>query len=178
MRRHETRRRTLPRAAGDRAPSAADALLATIRESERTRLSEADPPTRLAVAAVDAALAVTARTAIAAAEDGEDGDFPTRAGESRARACAAVRGWWRAPVPPALTAPAAALDEVVRAFDTVALWSARAAREKDDTGEFERRRWLARVARLGAARRGGRLPGLKGRPEPTPPPGSRVRRAP
>jgi hypothetical protein len=35
----------------------------------------------------------------------------------------------------------------VRAFDTVALWSARAAREKDDTGELERRRWLARAWR-------------------------------
>ena len=125
---------------------AADALLATIRESERTRLSEADPPTRLAVAAVDAALAVTARTAIAAAEDGEDGDFDAAQAKAAREACAAVRGWWRAGSP-ALTAPAAALDEVVRAFDTVALWSARAAREKDDTGEFERRRWLARAWR-------------------------------
>jgi hypothetical protein len=125
---------------------AADALLATIRESERTRLSEADPPTRLAVTAVDAALAVTARTAIAAAEDGEDGDFDAAQAKAAREACAAVRGWWRAGSP-ALTAPAAALDEVVRAFDTVALWSARAAREKDDTGELERRRWLARAWR-------------------------------
>ena len=122
---------------------AADALLATIRESERTRLSEADPPTRLAVTAVDATLAVTARTAIAAAEDG---DFDAAQAKAAREACAAVRGWWRAGSP-ALTAPAAALDEVVRAFDTVALWSARAAREKDDTGEFERRRWLARAWR-------------------------------
>ena len=91
--RHETRRRTLPRAAAARAPRRRR-VAGAIRESERTRLSEADPPT-LAVAAVDAALAVTARTAIAAAEDGEDGDFDG-AGESRARACAAVRGWWRA----------------------------------------------------------------------------------
>ena len=78
---------------------AADALLATIRESERTRLSEADPPTRLAVAAVDAALAVTARTAIAAAEDGEDGDFDAAQAKAAREACAAVRGWWRAGSP-------------------------------------------------------------------------------
>ena len=121
---------------------AAEALLLTIAESERAR-DEADPPTRLAVAAVDAALAVTARAAIAATE-GEVVEFAAHANAAR-ETCAVVRGWWRAGSP--ARAPAVALDEVVRAFDTVARWSARAALEKDDTGEAERYRWLARAWR-------------------------------
>ena len=126
--------------------AAADALLATIGESERAR-EETDPPTRLAVAAVDAALAVTARAAIAAAEGDDDdassgGDFAAHARVAR-ETCAVVRGWWRSGS--RARAPAVALDEVVRAFDTVARWSVRAAAAKDDTGEAERRRWLARA---------------------------------
>ena len=121
---------------------AAEALLLTIAESERAR-DEADPPTRLAVAAVDAALAVTARAAIAATE-GAVVEFAAHANAAR-ETCAVVRGWWRAGSP--ARAPAVALDEVVRAFDTVARWSARAALEKDDTGEAERYRWLARAWR-------------------------------
>ena len=125
-----------------------DALLATIFEAERAR-EEMDPPTRLAVAAVDAALAVTARAAIVVAEGNDDaaasgGDFAAHARVAR-ETCAVVRGWWRAGS--RARAPAVALDEVVRAFDTVARWSARAAAENDDTGEAERRRWLARAWR-------------------------------
>ena len=122
--------------------AAAEALLLTIAESERAR-DEADPPTRLAVAAVDAALAVTARAANAAAE-GDVVEFAAHANAAR-ETCAVVRGWWRAGSP--ARAPAVALDEVVRAFDTVKRWSKRAALEKDDTGEAERYRWLARAWR-------------------------------
>ena len=122
--------------------AAAEALLLTIAESERAR-DEADPPTRLAVAAVDAALAVTARAANAAAA-GDVVEFAAHANAAR-ETCAVVRGWWRAGSP--ARAPAVALDEVVRAFDTVKRWSERAALEKDDTGEAERYRWLARAWR-------------------------------
>ena len=76
--------------------AAAEALLLTIAESERAR-DEADPPTRLAVAAVDAALAVTARAANAAAE-GDVVEFAAHANAAR-ETCAVVRGWWRAGSP-------------------------------------------------------------------------------
>ena len=76
--------------------AATEALLLTIAESERAR-DEADPPTRLAVAAVDASLAVTARAANAAAA-GDVVEFAAHANAAR-ETCAVVRGWWRAGSP-------------------------------------------------------------------------------
>ena len=130
-------------------------LLATVYEAELTRPPRS-PPSRLAVAAVDASLAVTARQAAKALAHPVEGvthltstltsDFNASTNSMR-EICVIVRTWWC----PEHRAPIVALNAVIDAFDVVARWTEKLRLEnegnpgviKSDPGELERRRWLA-----------------------------------
>ena len=90
----------------------------------RTHEGVPEPPTRLAVAAADCALAISARVAVAAAADAASssnqpvGDGERSLGRRSRRSLAVVRAarsWW----PPANRAPIVALDEIARRLDAM-----------------------------------------------------------
>ena len=110
------------------------------------------PPTRLAVAALDAALALTARDASVAADDGDSEERERRDAASRAlsaprgrarsrRRARVARAWWR----PSSRAPIAALDAVAAKLDDVERWAAAAeTAEAAEAGRGRRRRATGR----------------------------------
>ena len=101
----------------------ADAL-ADAERGRRTHEGVPEPPTRLAVAAADCALAISARVAAAAAADaasssnqpvGDDERSLWDAVPSLLAVVRAARSWW----PPAHRAPIVALDEIARRLDAM-----------------------------------------------------------
>ena len=98
----------------------ADAL-ADAERGRRTHEGVPEPPTRLAVAAADCALAISARVAAAAAADAAlDSTAPSErslwdAVPSLLAVVRAARSWW----PPAHRAPIVALDEIARRLDAM-----------------------------------------------------------
>jgi len=149
----------------------ADAL-ADAERGRRTHEGVPEPPTRLAVAAADCALAISARVAAAAAADaasssnqpvGDDERSLWDAVPSLLAVVRAARSWW----PPAHRAPIVALDEIARRLDAMTFAA------EMERGVADSRRDDSSSAGLGSGPDPG--PGRDPGPGPGPSPGPSAR---